>query len=259
VRPLPIATQPQPSSAGRGVFAEAPAAVDPLVLRASSGLFATVATAIESFFLDSAAPESAAQGASPIEVRPVVCVFGLAPGCGATVVARALAAELALRDTGGAAAVISGARPPGIPLATHAAARLARTLEDVPGADPRAVGRLCLVRADRTVQTARYHAPVVIDAGSEVLGGASAALADRAVIVTSRDVQPALARVAAECVSRMGPAPVVVLNRAPHDQPGLFAIPNSPLGARLALGGREARGELGRAIAELVDLIEEEP
>jgi hypothetical protein len=53
--------------------------------------------------------------------------------------------------------------------------------------------------------------------------------------------------------------PIVVLNRAPHDQPGLFALPNSPLGARLALGGREARGELGRAVAELADLLEEEP
>ena len=84
-------------------------------------------------------------------------------------------------------------------------------------------------------------------------------MADRAVIVTSRDVEPALARVAADCIARVGPPPVVVLNRAPHDQPGLFALPNSPLGARLALGGREARGELGRAIAELADLLEEEP
>jgi hypothetical protein len=49
-----------------------------------------------------------------------------------------------------------------------------------------------------------------------------------------------------------------VLNRAPHHQPGLFALPNSPLGARLALGGREARGELGRAIAELADLLGED-
>ena len=65
----------------------------------------------------------------------------------------------------------------------------------------------------------------------------------------------ALARVAAECIARVGPAPVVVLNRAPHDQPGAVRLPNSPLGARLALGGREARGELGRAIAELADLL----
>lgn len=109
------------------------------------------------------------------------------------------------------------------------------------------------------MDTARYHAPVVIDAGSEALGGAPAALADRVVIVTTRDVEPALVRVASECIARVGPAPVVVLNRSPHDQSGLFALPNSTLGARLALGGREARGDLGRAIAELADLLEEEP
>jgi hypothetical protein len=57
-------------------------------------------------------------------------------------------------------------------------------------------------------------------------------------------------------VGRVGPTPVVVLNRAPHDQPGLFTLPNSPMGARLALGGREARGALGRAIGELADLLE---
>jgi hypothetical protein len=70
-------------------------------------------------------------------------------------------------------------------------------------------------------------------------------------------VEPALARVGAACVARVGPEPVVVLNRAPHDQTGALAVPNSPMGARLALGGREARGELGRAIAELADLCEE--
>ncbi|HKP20032.1 MAG TPA: hypothetical protein VJT68_00835 [Thermoleophilaceae bacterium] len=258
----------------QGPAAVASPTLDLLAAPPRRGFLAAAAVAIESFFLDSAAPEPAAEGSAPIEIRPVVCVFGLARGCGATVVARALAAELALRDPGGTAVVCSGARLPGIPLATHAAAWLARTIEDVPRAEPRALGRLCLaggaelrgtqrsrvgVDLERLIETARYHAPVVVDAGSDALGGAPAALADRTVIVTSRDVEPALARVAAECVARVGPVPIVVLNRAPHDQPGLFALPNSPLGARLALGGREARGELGRAIAELVDLIDEEP
>src|SRR5699024_1218873 len=131
-----------------------------------------------------------------------------------------------------------------------------------PGITPRPVGRICLVPADpdgraggpdparpagdadpirravgadplRVVETARYHAPVVIDAGSAALGGAAASVADRCVIVTGRDLEPALARVAAECVARVGPPPVAVLNRAPHDQRSLFALPNSPLGARL--------------------------
>jgi hypothetical protein len=221
------------------------------------GFVAGAVAALESFFLEPAAPTTASDAAEPLELRPVVCVFGLARGCGATVVARALAAELALRDPCGAAAVSCESRPGGIPLATHGAARLARLLADVPGAAPRAVGRLCLVEgADplRLADTARHHAPLVIDAGSDALGGAPASVADHTIVVTKQEVEPALARVGADCVARVGPAPIVVLNRAPHDQRGAFALPNSPLGARLALGGREARGELGRAIAELADL-----
>jgi hypothetical protein len=227
--------------------------------RPPSGLLAKAAAAVESFFLEPVASPAASDAVEPLQRRPVVCVFGLARGCGTTVVARALAAELALRDLCGSAAVLCEARPGGIPLATHAATRLARVLEDLPGSFPRAVGRLCLVGgADplRLSDTARHHAPLVIDAGSEALGGAPASIADRTVIVTRQDIEPALVRVGAECVARVGPPPVVVLSRAPHDQPGAFAAPNSPLGARLALGGREARGELGRAIAELADLLE---
>jgi hypothetical protein len=226
-----------------------------------TGVLASAAAAVESFFLEPAAPLPASDASEPVELRPVVCVFGLARGCGATVIARALAAELALRDPSGAAAVACEGRPAAIPLATHAASRLARVLEDVPGTAARAVGRLCLVSgADplRLADTARHHVPLVIDAGSDAIGGAPVSVADRTVLVTGRDLEPALAKVGAECVARVGPPPIVVLNRAPHDQPGLFAIPNSPLGARLALGGREARGELGRAIAELADLLEEE-
>jgi hypothetical protein len=226
----------------------------------SRGFFASAAAALESFFLEPVAPPPASDAVEPLELRPVVCVFGLARGCGATVVARALAADLAVRDPSGAAAVSCQARQGGIPLSTRPAARLARLLEDVPGAAPRAVGRLCLVGgADpvRLADTARHHAPLVIDAGSDALGGAPASIADHTIIVTTPATPPALARVGAECVARAGPPPIVVLNRAPHDQPGLFALPNSPMGARLALGGREPRGELGRAVGELADLLEQ--
>jgi len=222
------------------------------------GWVASAAAAVESFFLEPVAPP-ASEASEPLELRRVVCVFGLARACGTTVVARALAAELALRDRGGAAAVACDARPAGIPLATHAATRLARVLEDVPGSFPRAIGRLCLVGGADPVQladTARHHAPVVIDAGSEALGGAPASVADRTVIVTTPAIEPALARVGAECVARVGATPVVVLNRAPPARPGLVALPSSPMGARLALGGREARAGLGRAIGELADLLE---
>lgn len=225
-------------------------------------VLASAAAAVEAFLLEPVASPPAADSAEPREQRPVVSVFGLARGCGVTVVARALAAELALRDPAATAAVCCDAQPGGIPLATHAATRLAHLLEDVPGAVPRALGRLCLVGgADplRLSDTARHHAPLVIDAGSAALGGAPASVADRTVIVTTQAVEPALAHVGAECVARVAPAgavPIVVLNRAPHDQMGAMALPNSPMGARLALGGREARGALGRAVAELADLCE---
>jgi hypothetical protein len=262
VTPAAARLRAQPSTSGRGVSAEARKPAAAATRADSGGVLASAVAAVESFFLESSRPEPAADGAAPVEVRPVVCVFGLARGCGVTVVARALAAEFAARDVDGAAAVCCAARPGGVPLATRAATALARLLEDVPGVASRAVGRLCLVNArdlGRLVDTARHHAPVVIDAGAEAIGGAPASVADRTVIVTTRDVEPALARVAVECIARVGPPPVVLLNRAPHDQPGLFALPNSPLGARLALGGREARGELGRTIGELADLLEEEP
>jgi hypothetical protein len=223
------------------------------------GILAAAAAAVDAFLLEPAEPRTQTSVSVPPEQRPVVCVFGLARGCGSTVVARALAAELATRDPAGAAAVCCEVRAAGIPLATHAAVRLARALEDVPGATPRAVGRLCLVAgADPLAlsDTARHFAPLVIDAGSAALGGAPASMVDHTVLVTTQAVEPALARVGAECVARVGPAPIVVLNRAPHDQTGALALPNSPLGAQLALGGREARGDLGRAIAELADLCD---
>ncbi|HEV7846448.1 MAG TPA: hypothetical protein VGO83_09350 [Thermoleophilaceae bacterium] len=255
--------EPAAERPARGLFAAAAAPRErPGCGPAARGVLASAAAAVGSFFLEpgSASPPPGSEAAPPLEQRRVVSVFGLARGCGGTVVARALAAELALRDPAGTAAVCSDARPGGIPLATHAATRLARTLAAVPRAAPRAVGRLCLVGgADplRLADTARHHAPLVIDAGCDAIGGAAAAVADRTVLVTTATTEPALVQVAAECIARAGAPPIVVLNRAPHDQPGAVALPNSPMGARLALGGREARGELGRAIAALADLCEE--
>jgi hypothetical protein len=232
--------------------------------------------------------------------RPVIAVFGLASRCGATVVSRAVAAELAARDAGATAAVACESRPAGLPLATKAAARLARALEDMPGG-AHALGRLCLVRGpdpSSLGDALRGLAPLVIDAGSSSLGGVPACIADHTLIVTTPAVEPTLARVAIECVARVGPEPTLVVNRARNanepakargrtgeagqtgergqiDGPGAgggpgqigepgqtgdfgepgaaFLLPESRLGAQLALGGREARGGLGRAIAGLVD------
>ena len=192
--------------------------------------------------------------------RPVVAVFGLAGGCGATVVARAVAAELAARDASGTAAVACESRPGGLPLATKAASRLARALDDLPGG-ARALGRLCLLRGTERGSLGdalRGLAPLVIDAGSSSLGGVPACIADRTLIVTTPAIEPTLARVAIECVGRVGPQPTLVMNRARHagdltgageGDPGATEDDTgrrAPGARRGRGGGRAARVALGR-------------
>ena len=233
------------------------------------GFVSGALAAAGSFLLEPAAPQPDSPSDAPRAFRPVVAVFGLARACGVTVVSRALAVELAGRDAAGTAAVHCDARAAGIPLATHAAARLAKTLAEVPGADTRAVGRLCLVAGAERValaDTACHFAPLVLDAGSASLGGAPAALADRVIVVATAATEPALASVAVECLEHLGCEPIVVLNRTPAagtdesasgwENRAAVRLPESRMGAQLALGGRETRGELGRAVAELADLCE---
>jgi hypothetical protein len=253
------------------------------------GLLSAALSTASAWLVEPAEATEAVAGTAaraPTAARAVIAVFGLARAAGATVVARALAAELAGRDSSGTAAVACEARAAGIPLATQAATRLARVLEDVPRATTRAVGRLCLIEgADHSAlaDTARHLAPLVLDAGSASVGGVPASIADRTVLVTTPAVEPALARVAAGCLARVGAEATVVLNRARaagsyHDDeeaargaqgsefaPGgrrlseptdVLRLPESRLGAQLALGGREARGDLGRAIAALADRCE---
>ena len=84
---------------------------------------------------------------------------------------------------------------------------------------------------------------------------------------------------AAECLIRLGHAPLIALNRAAspglgeREDPrsredaaasgwqsrGVLRLPDSRMGAQLAMGGREARGELGRAVGHLADLCEVPP
>jgi hypothetical protein len=102
-----------------------------------------------------------------------------------------------------------------------------------------------------------------------VLGGAPAALADRVLLVATPSIEPSLGGVAASCLARVGHAPLLVLNRAPpgaddrDTEPvaawlarGVHRLPESRMGAQLAAGGREARGDLGRAVGALADLCE---
>jgi hypothetical protein len=230
------------------------------------GLVAAALARAETFLLEPAEPGAGADSPPPPERRAVIAVFGLATGCGATTVARALAAELAARDEEGTAAVACRVSPTGIPLASAAAAQLARVLRDVRGATARAVGRLCLVETHdqpALADAAPWHAPLVIDAGHSAVGGVPAALADQVVLVAGPGVEPALASVAAACLARVAPEPLVVLNRGPAEghwaSRAAVALPDSRMGAQLALSGREARGELGRAIGELADWCEEPP
>jgi len=201
--------------------------------------------------------------------RPVVAVAGLAPRCGTTTVARALAAELALRDDGGAAIVsaeaVSGG---GIPLGTPAAGRLGRAVQRSLPSQTRAVGRICLTVADRDdatlVDAARDLAPLVLDVGEPARISVAASLVDAIVLVGGSATEPALAAVLAESLCRIGPEPLVVLNRdrdADERWEGRCALrlPDARMGAQLALAGREARGELGRAVARLADLVASAP
>jgi hypothetical protein len=231
----------------------------------SSGPAGAALRRIEDFLLAPAEPAGAeAEPGSPetIGPRPVVAVFGLARRCGTTVVARALAAELAARDPGGAGAILSAAAGGGVPLATPAARRLAESLADVPGASTTAVGRLCLVGgADQVAlaDCARHFAPLVLDPGPIELDVGRRAPADQFVLVTSPRVERALAAAAVACLERSGIEPLVVTNMVRAGRPAIepargFGLPYSRAGAQLATGGRQPRGELGRAVAALADL-----
>ncbi len=203
-------------------------------------------------------------GAATVHERPVVAVVGLSPRCGTTTVARAVAAELAVRDSCGACAVTASTGGGALPLGVPAAGRLARTLAPVAGGATRACGRLCLVQcADRAALAGAilYLAPLVLDVDDPREASAAACLADRVLLVAGSRTEPALAAVVAQSLARVGPEPVVVVNRAEEgeDSPwtgrGAAELPESRMGAQLALAGREPRGQLGRAVALLVDRI----
>jgi hypothetical protein len=226
-------------------------------------VLAAATARVEDFFLEPVEPPAlAAAPPTTLSRRPVIAVFRRARRCGATVVARALAVELGIRDRAGVAAVASPVAVGGIPLATAAAGRLAELLEDVPGARTTAVGRLCLVEGagDRALaDTARHFAPLVIDAGAVGIDGSAAALADRVLLVAAPGVEPALTRVAVECLRRTGAEALVVGNRGEGGPDAAVSLPYSRLGAQLALAGRQVRGELGQAVAALADLCEAAP
>lgn len=244
-------TAARPTSGGRGVR--------------RNGLLAAVADfLVEPLGSDVPSAAEADLGWTQM-ARPVVAVAGVAPRCGTTTIARALAAELALRDGEGAAIVSAEAvAGGGIPLGTPAAGRLGRAVQRSLPTQTRAVGRICMTAAGpdhaQLVDAARDLAPLVLDVADPGQTAVAASLVDAVVLVGVPGVEPALGAVLAESLCRVGPEPVVVLNR---DRDGderwegrcAVRLPESRMGAQLALAGREARGDLGRAVAALADLV----
>jgi hypothetical protein len=213
-------------------------------------LVAALAARAEAWLLDPA-PARPARAERELPPRAVVAVVGLGPRCGTTTLARALAVELARRDPSGAAIASASSVPSGPVLATGSARRLARALGS------RAVGRLALVPSGDPALAqlaADRGAPLVLDVGHGTPPEGALALADEAVLVTSPEVEPALAEVAA---STLAERPLVVLNRA-FDSEGWrrapdVVVPESRVGAKLALAGRDPIGPLGAEVASLAD------
>ena len=185
---------------------------------------------------------------APLPARPVIAVVGLAPGCGASTLARALAATFARRDHSGVAIVASAHEAAGSHLATRPAIRLASRQ---PGA--RAAGRLCLTSPDAAAQLT-HLAPLVLDLRSA--DTTHAALAHIAILVAPGDTEPALAELAAQTLNALT---VVASTDDPSrwQERALLVLPRSRLGARLAAGGWEPRGTFGAALARIADACEE--
>jgi hypothetical protein len=230
------------------------------------GVLATALARAESWLLEPAPAMGGRRAPGPTErcERPVTAVIGLAPRCGATTVARGLAAELAARDPIGAAVVTSARAAPGPALRTAAAGRLARTLAAQTIEPLRTCGRLCLIgREDQQSAAARARtlAPVVLDASHGTPPNAAARLSDRLVIVGSPEVEPALIELVPSVMRSSVPAVVVVLNRCRPEEEGSggsadLLLPEARLTAPLALAGREPPGPLGSALAQLADRLD---
>jgi hypothetical protein len=192
-----------------------------------------------------------------VNARPIVAVIGLAAGCGTTTLARALAANLARRDHSGASIVASPEPDAGANLAVRSAARLAARV-NAGGSTARAAGRLCITNADQPEALVRL-APVVLD-----LPPGEHPQIERAhltVLVAPGDAEPALAELAARNLKRTGREPITVVTRAADPERwqrrAFLLLPASPVGARLAFAGWEARGPLGAAIGRIADACEE--
>lgn len=201
------------------------------------------------------APVRAVRTARDLPPAAIVAVIGLGRGCGTTTLARAVAVELGRRHPSGVA-VVSAAALPHAALATAAARRLARRLGD----DSRPCGRLIVHGGDAGALALSREVPLVLDVSHGTPPESALALADRALLVASPEVEPALAGVAVEALARGGLPPLVVLNRAAGDchwgELPDVRVGETRIGARLALAGRDPMGALGAAAGTVADACE---
>ena len=216
---------------------------------------------VESYLLRPVEPPPAA---ARVVEHPVVAVLGVAPGSGATTVARGRAVALA-GDAATGLACVNGRPPrPGAGLPSRAADRMARALAGAGGGSAGSAGRLCIVDAADVpglAQAARLELPLVLDAGRGPAARAAAALADRVVLVATPATEPALASLLGDSLGRIRQDFVVAVNRASdQDEWGgapAAAVPQSRIGAALARSGRPAPGSFGRAMSALAAMCSE--
>lgn len=188
--------------------------------------------------------------------RPVIAVVGLAAGCGATTLARALAATLARRDPCGAAVVTGSLAVAGFSAPGRSAARLAARL-GTESVATKTAGRLCLAATDDPAALARATArlaPVVLDLPRDRPPAAAVTVALLSILVAPADVEPALAELAA---GSLDPPPLIVVTGAARDsawrERGALLLPWSRIGAGLATAGFEPRGPFGAAVTRIAD------
>lgn len=229
-----------------------------------SGWLAALAAQASAYVFEPAAPPLEPE---PLELEPypVVAVVSAAPRCGASTVARLLAAELATRAEGSALLALPHAvRRTGPP--SRPAIRLATALAGAVRVQP--CGRLCVApvgvagpealreRLSTVAAAARYLAPVVIDLPPDGSGVAVAGVADRTVVVGRADGEPALL---AAVASILGPGVVRVVTRGddPADRAD-FAIGESRLAGHAAALGSRAVGSVGADIVSLADALLEQ-
>ena len=236
------------------------------------GVLAAALARAHAFLLEPPTDRPAAPAFQPGR-PPVVVVRGLARGCGASAVARALTAVLARDDPAGAAVLVGGPSGFGPRLASPPALRLARMLA-ASGCDAvRASGRVCLV-ADLhpgAAESLAHACPLVIDVGHASPPAEGLGHADVAVLVASPVVEPALVAAVEASLTAAGHRVEVVANRVDPADAGRerredpaarralrfagapLAIAESRLAAQLALACREPRGPFAVPIAELAE------